>query len=256
VFFVLVQLSDPHVGAQWLGADSLATLAHVVESVGTLLPGPDAILVSGDLAEHATDAEYEDVRRLVSSLGAPVFVAAGNHDDRTALRRLFDVPGMDAKPVQYAAELGPLRLVVLDTTRPGEDDGELDVDRLAWLDATLMASDKPTVVAMHHPPLPSGLPAFDRISLTSAETSALRDVITRHPHVCRLVAGHAHHACISELGTCTVVVAPSSYLQASLDLRSPEISFDDRHPSGYVVHTLVGDQLVSHVGFAPAVASS
>jgi 3',5'-cyclic AMP phosphodiesterase CpdA len=254
--FVLVQLSDPHVGAQWLGADSLATLARVVESVGTLRPGPDAILVSGDLAEHATDAEYEDVRRLVSSLGTPVFVAAGNHDDRSTLRRLFDVPGTDAGLVQYAAELGPLRLVVLDTTRPGEDDGELDADRLAWLDATLTASNKPTVVAMHHPPLPTGLPAFDRISLTSAETDALREVITRHPHVCRLVAGHAHHACISELGTCTVVVAPSSYLQASLDLRSPEISFDDRHPPGYVVHTLVGDQLVSHVRFAPALASS
>jgi 3',5'-cyclic-AMP phosphodiesterase len=249
---VLVQLSDPHVGAQWLGADSLAILAHVVESVGTLLPGPDAILVTGDLAEHATDAEYEDVRRFVSSLGAPVFVAAGNHDDRGALRRLFDVPGTDAKPVQYAAELEPLRLVVLDTTRPGEDDGELDVDRLTWLDATLAASDKPTVVAMHHPPLPTGLPAFDRISLTSADSRALREVIARHPHVRRIVAGHAHHACLSELGTCGVVVAPSAYLQARLDLRSHEVSFDDGHPPGYVVHTLVGDQLVSHVRFASA----
>ena len=248
--FVLVQLSDPHVGAQWLGADSLAMLAHVVESVGALAPGPDAILVSGDLAENATDAEYEDVRRLVGSLGAPVFVAAGNHDDRSTLRRLFGVPGTDAKPVQYAAELGPLRLVVLDTTRPGEDDGELDADRLAWLDATLTASGTPTVVAMHHPPLPTGLPAFDRISLTGAESRALRDVIARHPHVLRIVAGHAHHACLSELGACPVVVAPSSYLQASLDHRSPEIGFDDRHPPGYVVHTLVDDQLVSHMRFA------
>jgi 3',5'-cyclic-AMP phosphodiesterase len=248
--FVLVQLSDPHVGADWHGADPVAKLADVVESVGTLAPGPDAILVSGDLAENATDAEYEDVLRLVSSLGAPVFVAAGNHDDRSTLRQLFDVPGTDAKPVQYAAELGPLRLVVLDTTRPGEDDGELDADRLAWLDATLAASETPTVVAMHHPPLPTGLPAFDLIGLTSAESRALRDVIARHPHVRRIVAGHAHYACTSQLGTCAVVVAPSTYLQASFDVRSHEVGFDDRHPPGYVVHTLVDGQFVSHVRFA------
>jgi Icc protein len=103
---------------------------------------------------------------------------------------------------------------------------------------------------MHHPPLPTGLPAFDRIGLTGAESRALRDVIARHPHVLRIVAGHAHHACLSELGTCAVVVAPSAYLQARLDLQSHEVTFDDRHPPGYVVHTLVGDQLVSHMRFA------
>jgi ubiquinone/menaquinone biosynthesis C-methylase UbiE len=59
----------------------------------------------------------------------------------------------DGEPVQYAVDLGPLPLVVLDTTRPGEDPGTLDTERLARLDAELAASpEAPTLLAMHHPP--------------------------------------------------------------------------------------------------------
>jgi 3',5'-cyclic-AMP phosphodiesterase len=59
------------------------------------------------------------------------------------------VPGADGDPVQYSVDLGPLRLVVLDTTRPGEDPGALDAERLGWLDAELAtAPQSPTLLAM------------------------------------------------------------------------------------------------------------
>jgi 3',5'-cyclic-AMP phosphodiesterase len=128
--FLLVQLSDPHIGATWAGGDPVARLRAAVESVGRLPDAPDAILMSGDLADNAADAEYELVHELLAQLGAPAYVLPGNHDDRDALRRHFDLPGAVGTPVQYAVELGPLRLVVLDSTRPGEDRGELDADRL------------------------------------------------------------------------------------------------------------------------------
>jgi 3',5'-cyclic AMP phosphodiesterase CpdA len=70
----------------------LSGSATVVKSVQATLPQPDAVLVSGDLADHATDAEYECVRELLASLRAPVYVVAGNHDDRRALNRHFGVP--------------------------------------------------------------------------------------------------------------------------------------------------------------------
>jgi 3',5'-cyclic AMP phosphodiesterase CpdA len=57
--FLLVQLSDPHVGADWGGGDSVARLAAAVETVRALEPNPAAVLVSGDLADHAVDIEYE-----------------------------------------------------------------------------------------------------------------------------------------------------------------------------------------------------
>ena len=57
--FLLAQLSDPHIGAEWADGDPVAGLAAAVESVRSMGRQPDAVLVSGDLADNATDAEYE-----------------------------------------------------------------------------------------------------------------------------------------------------------------------------------------------------
>ena len=104
-----------------------------MEAIRAARRQPDAVLVSGDLADTAADGEYEQVRDLLSRLDAPSYVLPGNHDDRRALHRHFGVPGGDGEPVLYSADLGPVRLVVLDTTRPGEDPGALDAARLGWL---------------------------------------------------------------------------------------------------------------------------
>jgi 3',5'-cyclic AMP phosphodiesterase CpdA len=244
---VLVQLSDPHLGAEWGGRDPAAALAAAVESVRQLRDAPDAVVVSGDLAEHGADAEYELVRALLEPLGASVHVLAGNHDDRAALRRAFDLPGEGDEPVQYATDVGQLRLVALDTTLPGGDGGALEAGRLAWLDAALSAApDRPTLVAMHHPPIATGLPAFDAIGLPEADRRGLAGVVRRHPHVCGLVAGHVHRTIVGELGGRAVLVAPSTYAQAGLDLGSARIEFGD-DPPGLAVHVLAGGGLVSHV---------
>src|SRR5436305_1965129 len=71
--FFLAQLSDPHIGADWGFGDPTARLATAVRSVRGL-GRPDAVLVSGDLADHGSDAEYEVVHELLDSLGAPVYV--------------------------------------------------------------------------------------------------------------------------------------------------------------------------------------
>jgi 3',5'-cyclic AMP phosphodiesterase CpdA len=242
--FVLVQLSDLHVGAKWGGADPVARLAAAVEAVRRLPVAPAAVVVTGDVAEHGADAEYELVREL---LPPPVFVLPGNHDDRAALRRAFELPGAAAEPVQYAADLGPLRLVALDTTVPGEDGGRLDADRLAWLDAVLAAEpERPALLALHHPPIATGMPAFDAIGLPAADRAALADVVARHAQVKALVAGHVHRTIVGRVAGRPALVAPSTYLQARLDLVAPTIAFGD-DPAGFAAHVLDDGTLVSHV---------
>ena len=205
------------------------------------------MLVSGDLSENAEDAEYEQVRELLASLEVPLFVLPGNHDDRAALRRHFDVPGVGGEPVRYAADLGGLRLVVMDTTRPGEDPGVLDEEQLSWLDAELAAEpEAPTVIAMHHPPLVTGIPALDETGLPTEDRRALAAVVERHAQVRRIVAGHVHRAITGELAGRVVLAAPSTYMQARLDLSSAELQTVPE-PAGFVLHVLRDGELVSHV---------
>jgi 3',5'-cyclic-AMP phosphodiesterase len=245
--FLLLQLSDPHIGATWADGDPVARLAATVESVRRLPDRPDAVLMSGDLADNAADSEYELVRDLLAPLDAPLYVLPGNHDDRDALRRHFDLPGLMGTPVQYAVDFGPLRLVVVDSTRPGEDRGELDADRLAWLDAELaVAPDQVTLIAMHHPPIWTGIPAWDEIGIPMADRIALGEVLARHPQVRRLVAGHVHRTIAAELAGRAVLTVPSTYVQARLEFNTDEIELVDE-PPGFAVHALVGGELASYV---------
>jgi 3',5'-cyclic-AMP phosphodiesterase len=246
--FLLGQLSDPHIGADWGGGDPLAKLARVIDAVRAMRPAPDAVLVSGDLSEHATDAEYEQVRELLAPLETPLYVLPGNHDDGRALHRHFGVPGGGGEPVQYSVVLGPLRLVVLDTTRPGEDPGALDAARLDWLDAELaQAPELPTLIAMHHPPLATGVPAWDELGLPAADRRALAGVIERHRQVRRLVAGHVHRVMTADLAGRPVMTVPSTLIQGRLNIGSHEIELDPGEPSGFALHAMVDGQLVSHL---------
>jgi 3',5'-cyclic-AMP phosphodiesterase len=199
------------------------------------------VLVTGDLADHAADEEYELLREALDPLDAPLYALPGNHDDPEALRRHFDVRA------QYSVDLGPLRLVALDTTIPGEDGGALDAGRLEWLDAELAAApEHTTLVAMHHPPLFLGIPVWDEIGLAGADREALGDVIARHPQVRRLAAGHVHRAITGELAGRGVMTCPSTYVQARLDFTAQELELTDE-PGGFIVHSVVEGELISHL---------
>ncbi len=245
--FVLVQLSDTHLGAEWGGRDPASGLARAVKCVADLQPPADAVLVTGDLADHATAGEYESVRELLSPLGAPVLVLPGNHDERAALRDTFVLPGAGTEPVRYAAELGQGRLVVLDSTLPGSAGGQLDPDQLGWLESELSRSpDRPTVLAMHHPPITTGLPAADAIGVEPAAVASLAGVIGRHPQVRKVLAGHVHRVISADIAERPVLVAPSTYVQLRFNLVSEEIVVDDEPPA-FAVHLVDGADVISHI---------
>jgi Icc protein len=245
--FLIVQLSDPHIGADWADADPVAALAAAVESVRAIRPQPDAVLVTGDLADGGADAEYERVRELLAPLRAPAYVLPGNHDDRATLRRHFALPGADAEPVCYAVDLGPARLVILDSTIPGEDPGVLDGGQLAWLDDALAGSpEQPTLIAMHHPPLLTGVPAWDAIGLADTSRQLLGEVVKRHRQVRRIVAGHVHRTIAGELAGRSVLTVPSTYVQGELDFHSRGLELA-AEPAGFAVHAVLDDEVVSHL---------
>lgn len=246
--FLVVQLSDSHIGGDWDGEDPIAGLREVVDAVVGLPNRPDAVLVSGDLAEHGSPAEYQTVREMLEPIGAAVHVIAGNHDDRAALRAAFALPDDGAAPVQWAADLGPLRLVGLDTTIPGHAGGALDADRVEWLDDQLgRAPDQPTLLTMHHPPITTGVAPWDAIGLPPADQSALARVLEGHAQVRRVVSGHVHQTITAAIAGRPVLTIPSTYVQARLDFSAAEIDLAPGWPRGFALHALVGREIVSYV---------
>jgi 3',5'-cyclic-AMP phosphodiesterase len=241
---LLAQLSDPHmrVGADDSGA-ALA-LTRAVAAVLAVRPAPQAVLVTGDIADGAQAREYERVRELLAPLPMPVHLLAGNHDDRDALREHFGRDGGPSELLQYTARCGDLRIVACDTTLPGRDDGDL---RLDWLEERLVAEPfVPTVVAMHHVPLAIGLPVLDEIGLPGEQVRALADLLARSPQVRRVVAGHVHRTVAGSLGGCAVLACTSTNLQARLEIGTPELTWA-AEPPAFALHALLDGELVSHV---------
>jgi 3',5'-cyclic-AMP phosphodiesterase len=247
---VIAQLSDLHVDVGPGDTGSAEALAAAVDAVLALDPGPDAVLVSGDLTDRSDARSYERARELLGPLRMPVHVLPGNHDDREALRTWFTddpVAGAHAAPFQYALRCGDVRLVVCDTTVPGRDDGRLDAGAIAWLEAQLAADPSaPTIVAMHHAPLLTGIAAMDALGLPAADRARLGELLHRSPQVRRVVAGHVHRAAFALLGGCAVFACPSTHLQVRLD-PGPEIVLEPAPPA-FAVHTLLdGGEVVSLV---------
>jgi 3',5'-cyclic AMP phosphodiesterase CpdA len=237
---VLIQLADLHIGAGWVRTNPLQTLAATIDSVRGLDVPVDGVLALGDLAEHGLDEEYASARAELERLAAPLYVAMGNCDDREVLRRQFGLEASDGAPLDYATDLGPARLVVVDTTVPGEDQdaGRLDPESLDWLRRELAGNpDRPTLLAMHHPPLLTGSPAWDRYALSEPSRTGLAEVLERHPQVTQILSAHLHRPLVTQFASHPLLVGPSTYLQFPLRMQACRLDPSDE-PPGYVVHII------------------
>ncbi|MFP3427701.1 metallophosphoesterase, partial [Pseudoalteromonas sp. SIMBA_162] len=83
--------------------------------------------VTGDLTDFGPDDEYRHLRDLLAPLEIPYYLMVGNHDDRAGLRRAFaDRPELqDGEFVQYALDVGAVRVLALDSQVPGASHGDL-----------------------------------------------------------------------------------------------------------------------------------
>lgn len=220
---LLAHLSDPHVveaGRRFAGAvDTAAFLAAAVAHVDRL--APDAVLVTGDLVDSGRPAQYDHLRRLLDGLAPPVYLVPGNHDDRDALRDAFpDHVELHGRPwCDYVVDVGPVRLVCLDTLRAGQAGGRLDAEQLAWLDATLGGEpDQPTLVALHHPPFATGIDHMDDMALDPHDAAALAAVVERHRHVERVLCGHVHRLVTRRWAGTIAMTVPGTAHAVALDL--------------------------------------
>lgn len=250
---IIAQISDLHVTARgslvYDRFDTGGCLARCVRHILGLKPRPAVLLATGDLVSDGSAPQYAFLRELLAPLTMPVYLIPGNHDDRGALRAAFPdheyLPG-EGRPMHYAIEGFPIRMLALDTTVPGSVGGALDADQLAWLDARLAASPRhPTLVFMHHPPFRTGIPHMDKIGLEAASAERLGAIVSRHRHVERITGGHVHRDIRARWNGVVASVCPSAAFQYNLDLAAEGLKPTDEPPA-YQLHFWNGAELVTH----------
>jgi 3',5'-cyclic-AMP phosphodiesterase len=248
---ILVQLSDLHLRAGEQGAGAARRLERAVGQLATLQPSPTAVLISGDLVDEPSSEAYEQARGILLEFGLPLYAIPGNHDDRDMLREHFGPsPAPSGSAVNLAVDCGDLRLVGLDSLRPGSDAGSLGCEQLEWLAETLaQETERPTLLALHHPPVMSGIRAMDQIALNAEDSTALEALIRGQVQVQAITCGHAHTTMISTFAGRPLLICPSTNSAVLLDLRPREdLPFSVAPlPLGFAVHALEAGRLVSHV---------
>ncbi len=248
---LLAQITDTHIksgGRLAYGrVDTAAALAACVAAVNDVTPKPDAVIATGDLTDAGSDEEFETLAALLAPLTMPLYLLPGNHDTREGLRRGF--PGHRYLPatgrLDYAVNLGPLRLIALDSLEEGQPFGLLAPESLAFLRRSLAgAPHMPTVIALHHPPFTTGIGHMDRQNLRNA--TALADVLADQPQVLRVICGHVHRSIFGQFGGTAASIAPSPAHLVALDLREDAPSAFRLEPAGFHLHRFADGTLTTH----------
>ncbi|MDG2427922.1 MAG: phosphodiesterase [Acidimicrobiales bacterium] len=249
---LIAQISDCHIRdrASTFGrlVDTTETLIRVVEHLRALDPAPDVVLATGDLTDDGTSAQYSALRSILAPIADRIVPLPGNHDESREFRQAFADLLPDNLPKEhcsYVVDHHPVRLVGLDTTLPGRHDGRFDSSLESWLEESLTADARPTVVFTHFPPFETGLKFMDQSGLADADR--LQATISRHPHVRLLVAGHLHRSIQTTINTTLVSICPSTGNQLKLDLHPDRAAAIDEPPA-FQLHRWDGERFVTHTG--------
>lgn len=212
----LLHISDTHLLGRgrrlYDSVDSVEHLRSLFAELESSGGRPEAIVFTGDLADKGEPEAYDMLRRIVepaaARLGAQVIWVMGNHDNRAALRSelLGEVPSM--RPLDRVYDVGGLRVITIDTSVPGHHHGELTSDQLDWLAEELsIPAPHGTLLAMHHPPVPSVLDLA--VSVELRDQGALAEVLFG-TDVRSILAGHLHYSSTATFAGIPVSVASAT----------------------------------------------
>ena len=251
---IIAHISDTHIQTEVAACarSRLEDLSRTVASINALSPRPTAVLHTGDIAHDATPADYAAARSALALLACPLYATIGNRDRRAPFRAAFAADGYlenDGGFVQFAVNLGPLRIVAVDTLDGESPLGafcpEREVDLRRLLDAD---PGQPTLVFLHHSPVllpdvPGPLQYRD-----PARAAALVGCIAQCSGVIGVFAGHVHRARTVALGGVTLSTVPS----IAADLSKEEVADRDAGRPIYHLHTLNRGHVASARILVPA----
>ncbi|HEY0937247.1 MAG TPA: phosphodiesterase [Trebonia sp.] len=213
---VLLHLSDSHLtdGEDRLygAVDADARLRRLLDRIEAARLSPSALVFTGDLVDAGEPAAYRKLRAMVepfaARLGCEVMWVTGNHDDRPAMRQHLLGEPPSGGPLDRVSLVDGLRIVALDTSVPGQHYGAVTDAQLAWLSQVLeVPAPFGTILAMHHPPLPTVADLAVAVELVGQHRLAR---VLEGTDVRAILAGHLHYSSFGTFAGIPVSVASST----------------------------------------------
>jgi len=181
--------------------DNNARLASTVRWLARRNAELDFVVFAGDLIGDHRAESYRSFQQAIAPLAGPRYFLVGNHDLRRPFRRHLLDEDSDAPVVYEFTQAFPgnqgssppasaLRGLVLDTLVDGEIRGAVTRSQLDWVGAKIAENpSQPTVVFMHHPPLPTGI---DWMAAHPTENGAALIDVLAEGNVRAVFFGHVH----------------------------------------------------------------
>jgi 3',5'-cyclic AMP phosphodiesterase CpdA len=249
----IAHISDTHLLAggklQYGVVDTVQHLQMALDRLGRIDPVPQAIVLTGGLADRGEPEAYAQLRSMIepaaAAMGAQVVWCMGNHDDRTAYARSLFGSDPTADVMDRVYEVDGLRIVALDTSVPNYHHGEITDEQHEWL-ASVLAEPAPlgTILAMHHPPIAIPmLPAAAIIELDGQDRLATALAGT---DVRMILGGHFHYSSYGTFAGIPVSVASATCYISDIAPDQRFISAVDTDQSVNVLH-VYDDTIVTSV---------
>jgi 3',5'-cyclic AMP phosphodiesterase CpdA len=202
---IIAQISDTHIALDLPDTEQrIRDFALTIADINSLDPLPDVIVHTGDVVHNGRPDEYAQALAILAKARPPVYVLAGNRDDRANLRAAFSGGGyIAAHPefIDYVVEDYPVRLIALDTVSLSSNKGDFGPERVKRLIRLIEAeTTKPIAVFTHHPPF-EVMEGPERIHFETPEMmSRLRHALQQSGRVIAVFSGHVHRAATGHVG--------------------------------------------------------
>ncbi|MBB6520704.1 3',5'-cyclic-AMP phosphodiesterase [Pseudoteredinibacter isoporae] len=234
----ILHITDCHLGAKsgetLLGLNVEASFVDVLEHALVREETPDLILVTGDIAGHASAEAYERFSYHVEKAfpNVPYVCVPGNHDTPSLMASAFPESALPR-----SVELGDWLIVLLDSTIPNCEHGNLCDAELDFLQQALADNrDKHIIVCMHHQPMAVGCDWIDQYQVASADR--FKALVAEAGNVEVVLWGHIHQVFESVIDGVQYMASPSTCIQFKPN--SVDFALDRKMP-GYRWFELAGE---------------
>ena len=183
--------------------DTNARAASAVNTIRSLPNPPDLVVVSGDISDRAEPEAYGAAQELLATLGLPVLLVPGNHDNAGAMEQVFG-KSLAIGPASTHAH----RFIRIDSAVPGQGEGRITQEDLERLHATVTSAATHLVLVLHHPPGVTG-GGIDIPGALGGEAE-LAHLLKNSDTVAAILAGHVHRPRISRFAGVPLVIGPST----------------------------------------------